>query len=105
MEAKELLQSLNNGTKVLIDQHRKYAQQVKTLESQMNNQRTDLQQLAVDKENLIKENRELKEQIKTIKLAQSLSAGPGDQSSRQVKMKINEYIREIDKCLSLLNRE
>lgn len=105
MEAKELLQSLNNGTKVLIDQHRKYAQQVKALENQLNSQRTDLQQLAVDKENLIKENRELKEQIKTIKLAQSISTGSGDQSSRQVKMKINEYIREIDKCLSLLNRE
>jgi hypothetical protein len=105
MEAKQLLQSIGSGTRELIDQHRQLTQRLKSLQQQLEAQKTDLQQMAVDKESLIKENRELKEQIKTIKLAQSISPGTGDQGTRQVKTKINEYIREIDKCLSLLNRE
>jgi hypothetical protein len=105
MEAKDLLQSIGSGTRELIDQHRQLAQRLKSLQHQLETQKNDLQQLAVDKESLIKENRELREQIKTIKLAQSLSPEAGDQGTRQVKTKINEYIREIDKCLSLLNRE
>ncbi len=27
-----------------------------------------------------------------------------DQNTRDVKLKINEYIREIDKCLAMINR-
>lgn len=105
MENEQLLQSLTISTKELLDQHRKLALQLKAIQSQLDTQQKDIQHLVVDKESLIKENGELKEQIKNIKLAQSLTAGSGDQSSRQVKTKINEYIREIDKCLSLLNRE
>jgi hypothetical protein len=105
MENEQLLQSITFSTKELMDQHHKLALQLKTIKSQLDTQQKDIQHLTVDKESLIKENSELKEQIKNIKLAQSLTAGSGDQSSRQVKTKINEYIREIDKCLSLLNRE
>lgn len=60
------------------------------------------QQLIVEKENQQVKIANLSEQLKTLKLAQTLS-GTGDQDSRQVKIKINEYIREIDKCLALLN--
>jgi hypothetical protein len=102
MENEQLLQSITFSTKELMDQHHKLALQLKTIKSQLDTQQKDIQHLTVDKESLIKENSELK---KNIKLAQSLTAGSGDQSSRQVKTKINEYIREIDKCLSLLNRE
>ena len=45
---------------------------------------------------------ELEEKIKVIKLAQHLSGS--DQNTRDIKLKINEYIREIDKCLGLINR-
>ncbi len=45
---------------------------------------------------------ELEEKIKVIKLAQQLSGS--DQNTRDIKLKINEYIREIDKCLGLINR-
>ena len=60
------------------------------------------QQIMVEKENQQVIIANLTEQLKTHKLAQTLS-GAGDQDSRQVKIKINEYIREIDKCLALLN--
>jgi hypothetical protein len=105
MDAPQLLESLSTGTKELIEQHRQLSARVKALQKQLDVHQSDLQHLSVEKETLIKENRDLKEQIKTIKLAQSLTAGTGDQNSKQVKAKINEYIREIDKCLSLLNRE
>ena len=59
-------------------------------------------QLIAEKEDQQNKINNLSEQLKTLKLAQSL-AGSGDQDTRQAKMKINEYIKEIDKCLALLN--
>lgn len=61
------------------------------------------QQLTVEKQTVMNEVNELKEQLKTLKLAQAL-AGTGDQDTRALKQQINGYIREIDKCLTLLNR-
>ncbi len=105
MQAQELLQSASKKTRELIEIHKLSKEQLASIRKQWESAIKDVQQLTVEKEMLLIENRELKEQIKTIKLAQSLSSGSGDQNSRQVKTKINEYIREIDKCLSLLNRE
>ena len=45
----------------------------------------------------------LEEKNKVIKMAQAISGG-NDQNTRDMKLKINEYIREIDKCLALINR-
>ena len=45
----------------------------------------------------------LEEKNKAIKLANAISGG-NDQNNRDIKLKINEYIREIDKCLALINR-
>jgi hypothetical protein len=59
MEAKQLLQSISSGTRELIDQHRQLTQRMKSFQHQLETQKNDLQQLAVDKETLIKENRVL----------------------------------------------
>ena len=42
----------------------------------------------------------LKNQIEKIKIAKSLESSDG---SIEAKMKINELVREIDKCIGLLN--
>lgn len=42
----------------------------------------------------------LKEQIKKIKIAKSLENSDG---TVEAKLKINELVREIDKCIGLLN--
>lgn len=44
----------------------------------------------------------LQDKIKILKLAQNIS---GDESGEktEVKRKINEYIREIDRCIAMLN--
>lgn len=44
---------------------------------------------------------EQKERIKILKLAKSLSK---EESKTEVKLKINELLREIDNCVRLLNK-
>jgi predicted nuclease with TOPRIM domain len=47
--------------------------------------------------------RELEEKNKLLRLSQAVVSG-NDQNTRELKLKVNEYIREIDKCLELINR-
>ena len=44
---------------------------------------------------------ELTEQNKLIKLAKNLN--PEDSDTEEIKSKVNELIREIDRCIDLLN--
>ena len=48
-----------------------------------------------------KEINALKDKIKIMSISKSVDASKGD--IRQTKLKINEYIREIDKCIAQLN--
>ena len=43
----------------------------------------------------------LKDRIKIMSISKSVDVSKGD--IRQTKLKINEYIREIDKCIAQLN--
>jgi predicted component of type VI protein secretion system len=45
---------------------------------------------------------DLQEQNKILKLAKMISGG-NDQNSRDIKLRINQMIREIDKSIALLN--
>ncbi len=45
---------------------------------------------------------ELENKIKILKLAQNLSGDESDEKT-EIKRKINEYIREIDRCIAMLN--
>ncbi len=46
---------------------------------------------------------QLNEKIKTVKLAKAISGVEVSESNSDLKSKINTYIKEIDKCLVLLN--
>lgn len=49
-------------------------------------------------------NAELSEKIKIIKLAQNIGSVSGESAEvTELKRKINEYIKEIDTCIALLN--
>ena len=48
-----------------------------------------------------KEINDLKDKIKLMSISKSVDVSEGD--IRQTKLKINEYIREIDKCIAQLN--
>ncbi len=45
----------------------------------------------------------LQEQIKLLKLAKQLD-GEGIEKTKEVKLMINEMLREIDKCIALINK-
>jgi hypothetical protein len=47
---------------------------------------------------------ELEDKNKVIKLSQAINGNGSDQNARDLKLKINEYIRELDKCLALLHK-
>lgn len=46
---------------------------------------------------------ELEQKYKVLKLAKSLD-GEKTESGKDLKLKINEMVREIDKCIALLNK-
>lgn len=71
---------------------------------QLSDEKKKHQQSLVDKEKLEIEVLQLNEQVKTIKLAQAIQ-GSNDQSTHELKNQINRYIREIDKCLQLINSD
>jgi hypothetical protein len=66
--------------------------QLKLVQNQLNEDLKNSQQQLLN----------LEEKNKLIKMAQAVSGN--DQNTRDLKLKINEYIREIDKCLALINR-
>ncbi|MGQ1909422.1 hypothetical protein ACT3CE_06500 [Marinifilum sp. RC60d5] len=53
-------------------------------------------------ETLTREKEELEHHYNTLKLAKTLAANSED--SHYAKLKINRIVREIDKCIALLNR-
>ena len=67
-------------------------QQLKMIQSQLTEEIKRSHQQVAD----------LEEKNKLIKMAQAVSGT--DQNTRDLKLKINEYIREIDRCLALINR-
>ncbi|MEG0795706.1 MAG: hypothetical protein RR397_04230 [Odoribacter sp.] len=56
--------------------------------------------LQTELEGVKRENRDLNEKLKTTKVASAISGGDG---SYEAKMRINQLVREIDKCIALLN--
>ena len=88
---------------------------ISNIESKLNNlissyQKVKSNNLSLKQENtnllseIDKKNNEiniLKDRIKIMSISKSVDASKGD--IRQTKLKINEYIREIDKCIAQLN--
>lgn len=46
----------------------------------------------------------LSEKNKIVKLAKSLAGADSGEKSTELKLKINELLREVDKCMALLNK-
>lgn len=81
---------LNN----LLSSHNK----LKEINESLNAQKANL---ISDIETKNKEIDSLRDKIKIMSISKSVDASKGD--IRQTKLKINEYIREIDKCIAQLN--
>lgn len=59
-----------------------------------------LQDLQSELENVKREKQDLTNKLKTTRVANAISGGDG---SYEAKMRINQLVREIDKCIALLN--
>jgi hypothetical protein len=67
--------------------------------TQLTQKNEDLQQLIQQKQSLIDE---LEEKNQRLSMVKSIVAN--DQDSQDARIQINRIVREIDKCIALLNR-
>jgi hypothetical protein len=72
-------------------------------------ERAEKQTLKAEREELAKQNdmyayklSELEQQFKTLKTAKSITASAKD--VQETKLRINKIVREIDKCIGMLNQ-
>jgi hypothetical protein len=90
-----------------LDDIRKHVSELRTSVSQSIEENSVLNEkiksLSSEKSELLVINNELKEQIKMLKLAKQLD-GEKLEENKDVKLMINEMVREIDKCIGLLNK-
>ena len=64
---------------------------------------TDNNQLILDLSEKDKTIKSLEEKIKLLRITKSVSAQDNERN-KESRQKINEYVREIDKCIALLNK-
>lgn len=88
-----VINELNFKIDKLIKLYISSLEQNKSLESK-------IQDLQSEFENLQRENKDLNNKLKTTRVASAISEGNG---SYEAKMRINQLVREIDKCIALLN--
>lgn len=89
-----IINELNFKIDKLIKLYISSLEQKKGLEGRMEDLQSEL-------ENLKRENKELSEELKRTKVANALSGSDGN--SYEAKVRINQLVREIDKCIALLN--
>ena len=92
---KAIVDSLDVKVKKLISLYDKTQQAKKQCVSE----REELKKVLAEKQEIINS---LEEKIKFIKMSKVVSSSKED--NKKTKQKINEYVREIDKCIALLNK-
>ncbi|MFT6167278.1 MAG: 23S rRNA maturation-related 3'-5' exoribonuclease YhaM [Vicingaceae bacterium] len=75
-------------------------QKNKQSEQSLSNFRKELEEL---KEKSIIQEKEIEELVEKNKILR-IAGGSNEGSSREVKFKINEIVREVDKCIAQLNQ-
>ena len=93
---KEDIASLKNGLERLVRNHAALKS-----ENEINKNQLEALRQALAEKNM--QLAELQRQLSVIKTANSLSGVGESQDKTAVKSQINEFIREIDRCIELLN--
>ena len=86
---KKKYQVLSDKNKQLLNKADELEQKVKSLEENISNR--------------VAEINEIKEKYKVLKMTKKLE-GAETENSKELKLKINEMVKEIDKCIALLNK-
>ncbi|MFM7023855.1 MAG: hypothetical protein ACKOXB_12865 [Flavobacteriales bacterium] len=89
-----ILASLHSKVEKLIYINKRSAEELRKVKDENEVMREELKQLK-------KKIDELEEKNKVLALAKSLSGD--EQGKNELKLKINELVREIDKCIALTN--
>ena len=99
------MQKLIARTNILIDKARKLSEQNVKLQLINGQQEQEIKNLRLSLDTEARKNSELNNKIKIIKLAQNISSDTPDENQEvtELKRKINEYIKEIDNCIAMLN--
>ncbi|NQU51840.1 MAG: hypothetical protein HQ522_04815 [Bacteroidetes bacterium] len=90
-----LLNDLKANTQRLFQEFRNLENETKLLENKVLDLKLEIELLEKDKSELSRKNEQLK-------IATHLLSGVDE--NREAKQKINRLVREIDKCIALLNR-
>lgn len=94
LDINHLVISLQSKVEKLIIEHKKAQEDLKQIRQENSFLRNNLAQ----KNQQINE---LEEMVKVLKLARTL--GVKEEKTTDLKLKINELVREIDKCIALVN--
>lgn len=95
IEYRTQIKELRNKVEKLINLHERMMHEHQLLIKEQDQQKIKIR----EQQQLIAE---LEEKNRIIRLGHMVSGS--DQNSREIKLKINEYIREIDRCLAMINR-
>tara|TARA_B100001939_G_scaffold339574_1_gene346558 strand:- start:504 stop:797 length:294 start_codon:yes stop_codon:yes gene_type:complete len=97
---------MSEGLKALDSIKKKY-QDLSDKNKQLSNKADELEQKVKSLEenisNRVAEINEIKEKYKVLKMTKKLE-GAETENSKELKLKINEMVKEIDKCIALLNK-
>tara|TARA_B110001454_G_scaffold75969_1_gene73521 strand:+ start:213 stop:497 length:285 start_codon:yes stop_codon:yes gene_type:complete len=93
---KNLVENIEKKVSKLIQLYQSVQKEKEEILTENNKLELDLS----DKEKTIKR---LEEKIKLLRITKSVSA-QDDERNKESRQKINEYVREIDKCIALLNK-
>jgi len=93
---KNLVENIEKKVSKLIQLYQSVQKEKEEILTENNKLESDLS----DKEKTIKR---LEEKIKLLRITKSVST-QDDKRNKESRQKINEYVREIDKCIALLNK-
>ena len=93
---KNLVENIEKKVSKLIQLYQSVQKEKEEILTENNKLRSDLS----DKDKTIKS---LEEKIKLLRITKSVST-QDDERNKESRQKINEYVREIDKCIALLNK-
>ena len=97
-EVANTIKNLSDKIDLLVERHNDALRKVEMLNGEV----TALKHTITAKEAEIAN---LSEKNKIVKLARSLAGdAEGSEKSTELKLKINELLREVDKCMALLNK-
>ena|SRR5690606_1846835 len=101
------MSSLGKQLTGVVENTRKLLDLCESLQAENDLLKLDVQSLKVAMETGVDRNKQLEEKVKALAVARSLDETQGDQAGinekiLDTKQKINDFVREIDKCIGLL---